>query len=213
MSLLVVGDKDKILAAVFPKYAGRPFTQNDPDLIILDSADLNLGVDNIRELKHQISLKPSLYPLKIGLISQAQKLTVAAQNALLKPLEEPPENSLVILISPNLDFFLPTVLSRCQIIFTESKTLTLSDPEKREAGDILELIKTRNITGGFLWAKKNSDRKTALLAIDRLIISAHQCLLQEDLLQIALIQDLLKAKKYLSANTNVRLTLENLFLS
>ncbi len=56
------------------------------------------------------------FPVKIGLIRDADRLNDAAQNALLKTLEEPPKETFIILLSANVSALLPTTRSRCQLI-------------------------------------------------------------------------------------------------
>ena len=60
------------------------------------------------------------------IITEAQNLTLPAQNALLKTLEEPPAHSLIILTTPNPALLLPTVVSRCQVIHLAPKENALS---------------------------------------------------------------------------------------
>lgn len=87
-----------------------------PDLQVLAvaSGKKEIGVDRARDVKRFTQLRPLRGSVKIALINDAHMLTVAAQNALLKTLEEPPEHSLLILVANNPDALLPTVRSRCQ---------------------------------------------------------------------------------------------------
>lgn len=206
MSILLIGNEEKALGKI-TTICGRPILNNDPRTIIIECLEQNLGIEEIRLLKRQITLKTIDNEARVVIIKDAQKLTDAAQNSLLKTLEEPPENTAIYLIAPSPDFFLPTVLSRCQIIFMESEIRKLSDDEKQKAGAVFELIKNNNLLGGFAWAKKITDRKAAILEIDTLLIYSH------DNLHPAVLKKLFKTKKYLNANTNVRLTLENLFVA
>lgn len=207
MSLLLVGDGNKIKQALYPKYTDRPLSPNDPDIIFVETAEPNLGVEEIRQLRRLISTKPATHKTKIIIITESSKLTVGAQNALLKTLEEPPENTLIILIAPNTDFLLPTILSRCQIIFFPTEPKTVTPEELHEAKTVLNLIAKADSAFGFAWAKKlGPDRAAALAAIDKLLIASHSQINPKT------VRKILAAKKFLLANTNVRLTLENLFL-
>lgn len=78
----------------------------------------SLGIEAVRELEHFLSLKvPRAAQFnRAVLISSADKLTIEAQNALLKTLEEPAANSVLILTADNEHSLLPTVRSRLQII-------------------------------------------------------------------------------------------------
>lgn len=90
--------------------------QTHPDLrlVSIASGKKEIGVDQARDLKHWISLRSAQGNTKIGILLDAEMLTVAAQNALLKTLEEPPAASILIVVTNNADALLPTVRSRCQ---------------------------------------------------------------------------------------------------
>jgi len=86
----------------------------DVQLVTVASGKKEIGVDRVRELKRFMQLRPVLGATKVAIIDDAPLLTLAAQNALLKTLEEPPDHSLLILVASNPDALLPTVRSRCQ---------------------------------------------------------------------------------------------------
>jgi len=88
----------------------------DVQLVGVPSGRKEIGIDRIRELKRFVQLRPVYDRGKVVVIDDAHMLTVAAQNALLKTLEEPPHGSLLILVASNADSLLPTVRSRCQRI-------------------------------------------------------------------------------------------------
>ena len=87
---------------------------NQPDVIWVTREKASLGVDEIREqLCNTMDIKPFSSPYKIYLVPEAEKMTEAAQNALLKTIEEPPEYGIVILMTSNISVLLPTIQSRC----------------------------------------------------------------------------------------------------
>ncbi|MEN6337724.1 MAG: DNA polymerase III subunit [Phycisphaerales bacterium] len=78
---------------------------------------IDLPIDVIREfLIEQVSNRPSLSSRKVYIVSEAEKLNVNSQNALLKVLEEPPAYCTIILLCTRLEQLLPTIKSRCQIV-------------------------------------------------------------------------------------------------
>ncbi len=83
-----------------------------PDLLIVESQEKSISIEQIRQLINFFSLKPILASLKIAIIDEAEKLTVEAQNSLLKILEEPYFNDLIILITAYPQKLLPTIKSR-----------------------------------------------------------------------------------------------------
>lgn len=87
---------------------------NQLDVIWVTREKASLGVDEIREqLCNTMDIKPFSSPYKIYLVPEAEKMTEAAQNALLKTIEEPPEYGIVILMTSNISALLPTIQSRC----------------------------------------------------------------------------------------------------
>lgn len=84
-----------------------------PDLLQLQS-DSSLGVDAVRELSHFMQGSPQQGGARVVLLPQAHKMTEAAANALLKTLEEPGDNSFLLLQTAHEQQLLPTILSRCQ---------------------------------------------------------------------------------------------------
>ena len=88
---------------------------NHPDLIyVTHEKPASIGVDEIREqINNTIMIRPYSSYYKIYIVDEAEKMTVQAQNALLKTIEEPPSYAVILLLTTNQDAFLPTILSRC----------------------------------------------------------------------------------------------------
>lgn len=82
------------------------------DVIEIDAASNN-GVDNIRELRESVKYPPSVGKKKIYIIDEVHMLSTGAFNALLKTLEEPPENVMFILCTTEPQKLPQTILSRC----------------------------------------------------------------------------------------------------
>lgn len=87
---------------------------NHPDLLVIDSSNASIGVDAIRQLGQFMAGRAQQQTNKVVLLAEADKLTEAAANALLKTLEEPPQHSFMILHSARPDTLGPTLISRCQ---------------------------------------------------------------------------------------------------
>ena len=88
---------------------------NSPDYIKKKPDGNSIKIAQIRKLQSDILVKP-YKSYKIYVIDEAQKMTVEAQNALLKTLEEPPKYAIIILITDNKESLLDTIKSRCEII-------------------------------------------------------------------------------------------------
>jgi DNA polymerase-3 subunit delta' len=86
---------------------------NHPDIISVEPEGLLIKIGKIRELSKKLSLKPNEARFRVVMIHQAHCMNPEASNALLKILEEPPEQTLLILVTQQASDLLPTILSRC----------------------------------------------------------------------------------------------------
>ncbi|MGE5329359.1 MAG: DNA polymerase III subunit delta' [Deltaproteobacteria bacterium] len=86
---------------------------NHPDFYTISPKGLSIGVDEVRKLQENIIIKPIESEKKVYIIEQADKMTEQAQNCLLKTLEEPPGDSLLILCVQSTANMLKTIKSRC----------------------------------------------------------------------------------------------------
>ncbi|MFC1517282.1 DNA polymerase III subunit gamma/tau [Candidatus Margulisiibacteriota bacterium] len=94
------------------------------DVFEIDAAS-NRGIDEIRDLREKIAFAPVEGKYKIYIIDEAHMLTEPAFNALLKTLEEPPENTIFVLATTEPHKIPVTILSRCQRL--DFKMITLPD--------------------------------------------------------------------------------------
>lgn len=96
----------------------QALSDNQPDIIrVIHEKPGSIGVDDIRaQINGDIAIKPYSSSRKIYIINEAEKMTVQAQNALLKTLEEPPAYAVILLLTTNVNAFLPTILSRCVVL-------------------------------------------------------------------------------------------------
>ncbi|PWH16252.1 MAG: DNA polymerase III subunit gamma/tau [Anaerolineae bacterium] len=83
------------------------------DLIEIDAAS-NTSVEDVRDLRDKINFAPSQGRYKVYIIDEVHMLSIAAFNALLKTLEEPPPHAIFILATTEIHKIPATVLSRCQ---------------------------------------------------------------------------------------------------
>lgn len=93
----------------------RALSQNHPDIIFVTSEKSNsIGIEDIRtQVIDDVAIKPYCSSYKVYIIRGAEKLTLQAQNALLKTIEEPPAYAVILLLTSNQDALLPTITSRC----------------------------------------------------------------------------------------------------
>ncbi len=90
------------------------------DILLVDPTSSESGrsimIEEVRKIKNFVSLSPYAGRYKFVIIDDAHLLTVEAQNALLKVLEEPGPSAILILVTANPKSLLPTIISRCQEI-------------------------------------------------------------------------------------------------
>lgn len=194
----------------------------DPDLIDLKGTT-SIGIDEIRQLEHALALKPYSYPPKVAIIAEGEKLTPEAQNALLKTLEEPPRQTVVILATQNLEVFQPTIISRCQIIQLPSQPqISLKKGEIKKYNSELDSILSSSISKRIRLAEKFKTRSEAIYFCDIQTLLWRELLMQKvqrgkgklstkEIIEI--LKEIQKIKKYLQSNVNVRLAIENLLLA
>lgn len=76
----------------------------------------DISIDQLRAMQRELSLRPYEAPRKTCIIEPAERMSINAANSLLKTLEEPPGDALIILLTENAGMLLPTIRSRCQLI-------------------------------------------------------------------------------------------------
>ncbi len=93
-------------------------TGNQPDVIyVTHEKPGTIGVEDIRgQINGSVAIKPYSSPRKVYIINEGEKMTVQAQNALLKTLEEPPEYTVILILTTNMESLLSTILSRCVVL-------------------------------------------------------------------------------------------------
>lgn len=132
----------------------------NPDVLVFGyPGEKTIKVDHVRQdIERLIHLAPYENPYKVFIIDGAQRMNFNAQNAFLKTLEEPPPNSVIILITTLADLLMPTIRSRCQsVVFQPLETGQVkSFLEKEKPGnDDSELVS--RISGGSISRALNTD--------------------------------------------------------
>lgn len=181
------------------------FKISGPDLLEIN--EKTLKINSIRELIHWLALKPHSSPRKLAIIYQAETMTLEAANALLKTLEEPPKDSVIILQVESLDRILPTIASRCQFIRGEriiQKDLPLDYQSP-------EILAKKSFKERFDYVTKISESENL-----KGIINAWEKYFSSKLLQgedsRTILRKIGKTRDLLLTNTSVKLLLENLLL-
>ncbi|MBN2100317.1 hypothetical protein JW710_00265 [Candidatus Dojkabacteria bacterium] len=204
-----------------------------PDLHIIDGAvGTSIGIDDVKTLIKELQYQPYEAKYQIGLIFRSDRLTTEAQNALLKSLEEPGEQTIFILTTTHEQFLLPTIVSRARKVYVrenldqEVPTQELEDcikelPQSPAIGQFLE----RDIVDKFLeieeLVKKEKDSpgvvQDFLHELQRYFrIQLIEATEEKDITEIkhllSITKKISKTLFFISKNANKRLALENLIL-
>lgn len=109
----------------------RILSDTHPDLHTIrpEKGKQTIGVDVMRDMIAEVGVKSFENTTKVLIIPDAQKMTPAAQNCLLKTLEEPPQDTVFFLMTEQPGALLATIVSRCRVI--RFHPLSIEDCEKR----------------------------------------------------------------------------------
>jgi DNA polymerase III subunit delta' len=95
---------------------GRVERRSHPDLYVLEPLGDQIRIDAIRELRHDLHMRPFEADRRVYLVFSAQLLNDEAADALLKDLEEPPPYAVLVLVADELGPLPETIRSRCQLV-------------------------------------------------------------------------------------------------
>ncbi len=192
---------------------GWNLNSTSPQLKIINSVSETISIETIRDLINELAYASHLGKPRAFVLLSADQLSIAAQHAILKSLEEPPINTLLLLVSSVADQLLTTIQSRCISYFHQSTIETIDVSNlSLELKKILIDPTHVSYTELIKLATKYKDKNQALQIIHQLIIFLHQQQIDTNKM-IKIQQQLLTTLDYLQANTNVRLTLENCFFA
>ncbi|GGB12746.1 DNA polymerase III subunit delta' [Macrococcus hajekii] len=97
-------------------------SHNYADFYWLETEEQTIKKDMIEDVLHRMNQKPVEGRYKVYVIVDFDKLTVQGENSILKFLEEPPPNTVALLLTTQASHILPTIHSRCQHIVIQSKS-------------------------------------------------------------------------------------------
>ena len=177
-----------------------------PDILIV-SPDPSITIATVRRLNQFLARIPLSAKNNICLITDAAAITIPAQNALLKTLEEPPQSAQIILLADSTAKLLPTVVSRCQLINLGDND-QLSEAELKVQEKIFKQIVAAKMGERIALAATFSAEAKNFCANQLKFLRLE--LRQEN---VARIKRLQASLKYLDANVNPKLVLEQLLLN
>ncbi|MCX6793505.1 MAG: hypothetical protein NTY06_00165 [Candidatus Gottesmanbacteria bacterium] len=166
-----------------------------------------VGIEMIRDFERELALTPRNSPSKVGVLTDMDRATPEAQNALLKTLEEPPPNTYIIGTTHTPEALLPTIRSRMSVVRLTDVAQTF------DTAILLKLL--RESPGKRLSTLEPfiATRDDAKKFITSLLGAAREELLKHPTRQLStLILNLLTAESQLSVNVNPRLVVDNAVL-
>jgi len=223
MTYLIVGKNKKNIEPLLRTLLGKLWerdvnkeeilSEKNPDIHILYGSKSNsLGIEDIKKLQKEMMFSPFKERVQIAYILDAEKLTLQAQNSLLKTLEESSSNTAYILITGNEKSLLPTVLSRCLKIYTN---VNIQDDIEEKYLKILEM----DMVDAFIKIEGIAKEKVSTESFLKELERHFQRELERKLIEkkgiigvLSNIKQVMIAQKRVKANGNKRLILENLFL-
>ena len=178
------------------------------------ASETSIGIELIRKMQQSLYLAPYKGDKKAIVIEHAETLTVEAQNALLKILEEPPLFVYIFLVSTNSDVFLPTILSRCQIVVLEQNVKTISEETKQQLSEQLNILQNGTIGEKLALAEKIAAEKDQIKQwFEQMTQYAREKMLSNPTILAPTLISLQQAyKDYTTTNVSPRVILEHYFL-
>ena len=129
MTALCRGEGAKPCGACGPCRRVLSDTHPDVHTVLPEKGKQTIGVNVLRDVLAEVGVKSFEASAKVLVFPEAERMTPAAQNCLLKTLEEPPQDTVFFLITEQPGSLLPTIVSRCRVI--RFHPLSQEDCEKR----------------------------------------------------------------------------------
>ena len=212
--LVISKEKDKALSYISNFLKKEGIDRIDINLHTFEKA---MGIADVRNIQKKIVLRPYRGKAKAVVIEAYDGITSEAQNALLKVLEEPPSNTLIIISLSKKELILPTVLSRCKIIEIKDSNSTLSHDENTQYLNILISLSKEGIGYKLKIAQDISKNKEETIVwLEKMTIALRKKLIENhnDQQYLNFLKNLQKTYKNIkNTNVNQRIALENLLLS
>jgi len=179
------------------------------EVVLISSPENSIGIDQIRDLIMQASYATfSAKTKRLFIIWQAEKMTLASQNSLLKILEEPPKNNQIILVVGSMDSLLETIISRCLVVNHQSEPNKVNDDQQLFAQVLSGQTSYSELID---IAEQYQEKNQALALVDNFCHYVHQQPNYPSKKAVQALQKLQQSKNLLVTNINSKLVLELMF--
>jgi len=133
----LLGGDGRELEAAEPADAVEALKLPDVHTVEPESKSRLIRVEQTRELEKALQMRSSGSGRKVGILFDAERMNAAASNSFLKTLEEPPSNSLLLLLTAHPEMLLDTILSRCILVPLAAPPQREPEPRQRRLLDLL----------------------------------------------------------------------------
>ncbi|MDO8570145.1 MAG: hypothetical protein Q7R97_00985 [Candidatus Daviesbacteria bacterium] len=190
---------------------GLDLSQNHPNTLWF-SQEEKLGIGESRKIQEFLSLKPYQGKNQAVVLLVAENLSLDAQNALLKTLEEAGDCVSLILGARSEDQLLPTIISRCKIINLQNTPTPEVGLVGQKYQEEIEKLLEANMEERFKFIEKLEDKENFLFTMTAYFRNQLINHIQPRGLDNNFLKDLLEAEKWAKQNVNIRAVLEYLML-
>jgi len=194
---------------------------NHPDTFYVSATKtVAIGVENVRDqVVAEMATRPFRYQYKVFIIEKAETMTPAAQNALLKTIEEPAPYGVFLLLTKELELMLETVRSRCVMIKVDESGQPNAPDEAQLAlaQEVIQTAHTLDILGVLMLYKKfeplKENRESAVAFLD-MLYEHYGTVVRQTQAEYAFraTRAITQTKDLLAQNGNFQLTIEIMLL-
>ncbi len=217
--LLISSSLDVRVKVIEEELKQNGLTNKHPDLLYFQASE-KLGIAEAKKIKGFFSLKPYSAKGRTVVAEDASALTHEAQNALLKTIEELPEEAILILGAGSDANLLPTIISRCQIVILEGTSATdrISKDSIASLQNDFENLLNSSVEERFEYIEKLKEREEFLHSMTYFfrqkmvepITHARRPLAKLEVINF--LRELSQAEEWAKQNVNIRAILEYLML-
>ncbi|MDA1079423.1 MAG: hypothetical protein O2840_01890 [bacterium] len=209
-SVPFTGDLQAVVSEHSASVLGKELGPSSPEVIWCNLEGATIGIDQVRQLQEQLGFSSG--KTRYVFILSAELLTLQAQHALLKLLEEPPANTQLVLVSSKPHVLLSTIRSRC----SERRVGDVPSSSSTELAKLYATWKELSISQAITVAAEYKKKEVALPVLESLVQYLRTAVFPSTV-EVKALQTLLadtelclQALEQLSHNTNTQLVMESL---
>lgn len=179
--------------------------------VVLFPEEGTVGIELVRDFQRELTLAPRNSPAKMGLVTNMERLTPEAQNAMLKTLEEPPPNTYIVGTTSLPEALLATVRSRMRTVKLTGEAVKIDPVYEDLVEKIISASPGRRLSLVEPYVTTRDDAKSfvaSMISAARLQLLGHP-----SPKLVAFTRNLLAAQSQLSVNVNPKLVIDGVVLS